>query len=196
MPRISAASRLTTAASPTRARRDRRCLSLTTPTPAGSGASASWAPTAWLGRAARRRDRSPTARWPSSSCTSTARLCTTEPRSPYSETFTSGEEPSAMPYDFQLAIDADRPHDLADWWAETLGWVVEPSDEAFIRRMIAEGYATDSDTMTHNGTLVWKDGAAIRHPDELAADGTRPRVLFQRVPEAKSVKNRLHLDVR
>jgi len=101
-----------------------------------------------------------------------------------------------MPYDFQLAIDADRPHDLADWWAETLGWVVEPSDEAFIRRMIAEGYATDSDTMTHNGTLVWKDGAAIRHPDELAADGTRPRVLFQRVPEAKSVKNRLHLDVR
>jgi hypothetical protein len=27
---------------------------------------------------------------------------------------------------------------LADWWAEVLGWNVEPQDEKFIRRMIAE----------------------------------------------------------
>ena len=47
-----------------------------------------------------------------------------------------------MPFDFQIAVDASQPHVLADWWAETLGWVVEPSDEAFIRKMIAEGYAT------------------------------------------------------
>ncbi len=100
-----------------------------------------------------------------------------------------------MPYDFQIAVDSGQPHVLADWWAETLGWVVEPSDEGFIRRMIAAGYATDDDTMMHNGALVWRDGAAIRHPDELDG-GTRPRILFQLVPEAKSVKNRVHLDLR
>ena len=34
-------------------------------------------------------------------------------------------------------------------------------------------------------------GAACRDPE-----GVRPRVLLQLVPEAKSVKNRVHLDVR
>jgi Glyoxalase-like domain len=100
-----------------------------------------------------------------------------------------------MPYDFQIAVDASQPHVLADWWAETLGWVVEPSDEAFIRKMIAEGYATEADTLIHNGALVWRDGAAIRHPDA-AAGLARPRILFQLVPEPKTVKNRWHLDVR
>jgi Glyoxalase-like domain len=98
-----------------------------------------------------------------------------------------------MAYEFQVTVDCADPHALADWWAETLGWRVEPQDEAFIRRMISEGYAADSDALLHNGALVWKLGAAVLHPD-----GTRraPRVLFQRVPEAKAVKNRLHLDVR
>jgi hypothetical protein len=90
-------------------------------------------------------------------------------------------------YEFQVTQDSADPHTLAGWWAETLGWEVEPSDEAFIRRMIAEGYASDSDTKVHNGSLVWKEGAAIRHPDGLER---APRVLFQ------LVKNRMHLDVR
>jgi hypothetical protein len=98
-----------------------------------------------------------------------------------------------MAYDFQLAVDAASPHELADWWAETLGWVVEESDGDFIRQMIAEGYATDSDTMTHNGKLVWVTGAAIRHPENPV--GPRRRVIFQQVPEAKTVKNRWHIDV-
>jgi Glyoxalase-like domain len=96
-----------------------------------------------------------------------------------------------MAYDFQVAVDATDPHAQADWWAETLGWRVEPSNEDFIRRMIAAGHATDDDTTTHRGALVWKEGAAITHPDEPSR-----RVLFQAVPEAKAVKNRLHLDVR
>ena len=70
-----------------------------------------------------------------------------------------------MAYDFQVVVDAGRPHELADWWAETLGWEVEPSDAAFIRRMIEAGYATEADTTTHRGELVWTSGAAIRHPD-------------------------------
>ena len=100
-----------------------------------------------------------------------------------------------MPFDFQITVDASQPHALADWWAETLGWVVEPSDEVFIRKMIAAGYATDDDTMMHNGSQVWRLGAAIRHPDE-PTGGSRPRVLFQIVPETKTVKNRMHLDLR
>ena len=94
-----------------------------------------------------------------------------------------------MAYDFQVTQDSADPHALADWWAETLGWDVEASDEAFIRRMISEGHATDADTRTHKGVLVWKDGAAIRHQG-------RPRVLFQLVPEKKAAKNRMHLDLR
>lgn len=85
-----------------------------------------------------------------------------------------------MAYDFQVVVDCARPHELADWWAETLGWQVEPSDAAFIRRMIDEGLATEADTTTHRGGLVWIGGAAIRHPDGL--DSGRPRVLFQQVP--------------
>lgn len=99
-----------------------------------------------------------------------------------------------MPCDFQVVVDAREPHPLADWWARTLGWTVEPQDEAFIRKMIAEGHATDADTMTHNGALVWSAGAAINHPDGRASG--RPRVLFQQVPEDKTGKNRLHLDLR
>jgi Glyoxalase-like domain len=96
-----------------------------------------------------------------------------------------------MAYDFQVTIDSTAPHPLADWWAEALGWQREPTDEAFIRRMVEAGHAAESDTMQHNGQLVWAVGAAIRHPT-----GGAPRVLFQLVPEAKTVKNRVHLDVR
>ncbi|MEV0581644.1 VOC family protein [Nonomuraea sp. NPDC050310] len=98
-----------------------------------------------------------------------------------------------MAYDFQVAVDSADPHALADWWAEALGWEVEKQDEAFIRSMVEQGHATESDTLVHKGALVWKEGAAIRHPEGLER---APRVLFQLVPEGKTVKNRVHLDVR
>ena len=94
-----------------------------------------------------------------------------------------------MAYEFQVTQDSADPHALADWWAETLGWEVEATDETFIRRMISEGHATEADTRTHKGVLVWRDGAAIRHEG-------RPRVQFQLVPEKKAAKNRMHLDLR
>jgi Glyoxalase-like domain len=98
-----------------------------------------------------------------------------------------------MAYEFQLTVDCADPHAMADWWAETLGWQVELQDEAFIRRMISAGRAAEGDTKLHNGMLAWKVGAAICHPEGAQR---APRVLFQLVPEAKAVKNRLHLDVR
>jgi hypothetical protein len=99
-----------------------------------------------------------------------------------------------MAYDVQVVIDSADPHPLADWWADALGWQVEPQDPDFIRKMIAEGYASDEDTTTHRGALVWKEGAAINHPG--GRESGRPRILFQLVPEPKTVKNRVHLDVR
>jgi hypothetical protein len=96
-----------------------------------------------------------------------------------------------MALDFQVTVDCSAPHELADWWAEALGWQVEPQDEAFIQRMIEAGAASEGDTARHHGALVWKVGAAVTSPEP-----GRPRVLFQLAPEAKTVKNRVHLDVR
>jgi hypothetical protein len=110
-----------------------------------------------------------------------------------------------MAYVFQVVQDSSDPHVQADWWAETLGWEVEAQDEAFIRRMIEQGYATEADTTVHKGKTVWKEGAAIYHPDGLER---APRVLFQLVPEGKPGEpttdrpadgrrhNRQHLDIR
>lgn len=98
------------------------------------------------------------------------------------------------PLSFQVTVDCSEPHVLAEWWGEALGWDVEPSDPDFIRSMISQGYAKDEDTTTHRGVLVWKEGAAIRHPDPDAGPGGR--ILFQLVPEGKTVKNRVHLDLR
>ena len=99
-----------------------------------------------------------------------------------------------MAYTFQVVVDSADPHVLADWWAETLDWQVEEQDEAFIRSMIEAGHAKDADTRSYRGRLVWREGAAI-HPAE-EKSWRRPRILFQQVPDAKTVKNRLHLDLR
>ena len=96
-----------------------------------------------------------------------------------------------MSFAVQITIDSTDPHALADWWAETLEWRVEAQDPDFIRSMVAQGHATQDETMVHNGTLVWSVGAAI-----VSSDPGAPRILFQRVPEAKTVKNRVHLDIR
>src|SRR3954454_12790255 len=60
-----------------------------------------------------------------------------------------------------------------------------------MRRMVEAGHPTEAGTTTQRDVLVWKDGAAINSPDP-----NRPRVLFQLVPEGKTVKNRVHLDLR
>jgi Glyoxalase-like domain len=99
-----------------------------------------------------------------------------------------------MGHNLQIVIDCVDPHVLADWWAETLQWHVEPQDEAFIRSMIDQGFATESDTRMYRHKIVWREAAAI-HPDTEASP-ERLRVLFQLVPDAKSGKNRVHIDIR
>lgn len=101
-----------------------------------------------------------------------------------------------MGLNIQITVDCKNPHDLADWWAETLDWAVEPQDEGFIRSMMEQGFASEADTITHNGKLVWRDGAAIRPAEELDAKQPARRLLFQTAPEEKTGKNRVHWDVR
>ena len=96
-----------------------------------------------------------------------------------------------MPVDFQVTMDSADPHAHCDFWAAALGYDVEPTDEAFIRRMVDEGHAKEEQTLVVKGELRWADGTACVDPE-----GKRPRMYFQRVPEAKAGKNRVHLDLR
>lgn len=90
----------------------------------------------------------------------------------------------------QVTIDSSTPHDLADWWSQTLGWQIEPQDEGFITSMIDKGYASEADTVRHNGELRWREGVALVPPPG------GPRILFQYTADPKTVKNRVHLDLR
>lgn len=95
-------------------------------------------------------------------------------------------------------IDAADPHAQADFWARALGYTVEDNG-AFIDRLLAAGHAPAELTVEVHGRRAWRDLAAVRHPDdpyeEATGIGHGRRLLFQRVPEAKTVKNRLHIDV-
>src|SRR5687768_15625976 len=89
---------------------------------------------------------------------------------------------------FQVSFDCRDPHATCRFWADALGYEVV-RDEAFIRTMLDEGAATEDDVMTYDGQLVWKDGDACTD-----VEGGRPRMFFQRVPEERVAKNRVHLD--
>ena len=73
---------------------------------------------------------------------------------------------SGMATLWTLGGDAIDPHRLAIFWAEALGYVAEP------------GYDDP-------------DGASIIDPE-----GKGPAIGWLRVPEGKSAKNRLHIDIR
>ncbi|MFL6027767.1 MAG: VOC family protein [Friedmanniella sp.] len=90
------------------------------------------------------------------------------------------------PLSWQLTIDADDPHALADFWAAALGAELE-DNSALIENVLAQGWAQESDTLLHHDRRYWRDLVAVR--------GAGPRILLQRVPEAKAMKNRLHLDL-
>lgn len=89
----------------------------------------------------------------------------------------------------QLTIDCADPRRLVPFWAAALRYVPEPPPE---------GHAT--------WTAYWraigvpeeelKDGAGELPESIVDPKGAGPRVWFQAVPEPKTVKNRLHLDLK
>jgi len=90
--------------------------------------------------------------------------------------------PMASVKQFQVTFDCAEPERVARFWCEVLGYVVPPPPE---------GFAT------------WDDFDRSLPPEDQGSwfacidpSGVGPRLFFQRVPEGKVVKNRLHLDVR
>ena len=84
--------------------------------------------------------------------------------------------------DIQVTFDCAEPVRVARFWCEVLGYVEPP---------LPAGFAS------------WAGYFRTLPPEEQGAwfacvdpTGARPRLYFQRVPEGKTAKNRVHLDVR
>ena len=99
---------------------------------------------------------------------------------------------------WKVVIDATDPHSQADFWAAALGYQVE-DNSALIERLLGLGAVSAELTVESHGHRAWRDLIAVRHPDDPSEEesgiGLGRRLLFQRVPEPKTVKNRLHLDL-
>ncbi|MET8584096.1 VOC family protein [Streptomyces collinus] len=102
------------------------------------------------------------------------------------------------PLHWKLVIDAADPHAQADFWAAALRYEAE-DDSALVARLLSFGALPEAATVDHHGRPAFRDLIAVRHPDDPvdpdSGSGLGRRLLFQRVPEAKTVKNRLHLDL-
>ncbi|MCH7232701.1 VOC family protein [Glycomyces sp. L485] len=99
---------------------------------------------------------------------------------------------------FKICVDSTDPHLLANFWAEAMGYVVE-DHSAFIEILHRQGAIGEDDFIEVDGRKAFKTAAAIRDPDDpmdpQSGVGRGARILFQVVPEKKTVKNRLHLDL-
>ncbi|WP_329117310.1 VOC family protein [Streptomyces sp. NBC_01353] len=99
---------------------------------------------------------------------------------------------------WKLVIDAADPHAQAAFWAAALGYL-EEDNSAHIKRLLDLGALPADLTVTVSDRLAFRDLIAVRHPDdpyeEATGIGHGRRILFQRVPEEKTVKNRLHPDL-
>jgi Glyoxalase-like domain len=83
----------------------------------------------------------------------------------------------------QVVFDCADPSRLARFWAEALGYKLDDPPA---------GYQRWEDWLRDQGIPEerWNDASAAVDPD-----GAGPRIYFQRVPEPKTVKNRVHLDL-
>lgn len=90
----------------------------------------------------------------------------------------------------QIAFDAADPHALAAFWADVLDYEVEDHSE-LVDSLVAGGRLTAEERIVLDGHSAFRDVAAARDPR-----GESPRLFFQRVPEPKTAKNRVHIDVR
>lgn len=82
----------------------------------------------------------------------------------------------------QVTFDCEEPERVARFWCEVLGYLVPPPPEGF------DTWEAYKQTLPAGEPL---SGFACADPT-----GAGPRLYFQRVPEGKVVKNRVHLDVR
>ena len=85
---------------------------------------------------------------------------------------------------FQLVIDCADPDRLARFWAVALGYVLEPPPA---------GFASWDEYWRSRG--LPEEDCGVGEDCVVDPDGHGPRIWFQVVPERKTIKNRLHIDV-
>lgn len=90
----------------------------------------------------------------------------------------------------QVTFDAADPHGLADFWAQAAGYEREDHSR-IVAGLLEAGHIEASAVVEHEGRVAFRDLAACADPDR-----SRPPLLFQRVPEPKTAKNRVHLDLQ
>jgi catechol 2,3-dioxygenase-like lactoylglutathione lyase family enzyme len=89
-----------------------------------------------------------------------------------------------MAREIQVTFDCADPNALAGFWAEVLGYAYDappPGFETWDAALEAFGVPPERRN----------DASAVGDPEDRG-----PRVFFQKVPEGKVAKNRVHLDVR
>lgn len=82
-----------------------------------------------------------------------------------------------------ITVDAADPNRLAEFWGFALGYVLQPPPEGF------DTWEEFADVLN----LSAEDRE--RYAAVIDPHGIGPRILFQKVPEKKSVKNRWHPDI-
>jgi catechol 2,3-dioxygenase-like lactoylglutathione lyase family enzyme len=83
----------------------------------------------------------------------------------------------------QVTFDCADPAALSTFWAAALGYRLQDPPEGFATW---EAFLTDLGVPENE----WNSASAVVDPD-----GGGPRLYFQRVPEPKAAKNRVHLDL-
>jgi hypothetical protein len=84
----------------------------------------------------------------------------------------------------QITFDCSDPGALSHFWNEALGYQQDAPPQ---------GFATWEEALDHFDVPEEDRNSASASVDP---DGVGPRLWFQRVPEGKVSKNRLHLDIR
>lgn len=93
---------------------------------------------------------------------------------------------------FTVTFDCHDPHAQARFWAAALDGEVDDLHDLVTSVIEAGHLPADSDEIVElDGRRAWRDYASVTPPD-----GSGNRLLFQRVPEPKTAKNRVHLDLR
>jgi catechol 2,3-dioxygenase-like lactoylglutathione lyase family enzyme len=82
----------------------------------------------------------------------------------------------------QVTFDCADPRSLSEFWCEVLGYVIPPPPPGF------DSWDAFRETLPEH---LRNSASACQDPE-----GAGPRVFFQQVPEGKTAKNRVHLDVR
>lgn len=89
-----------------------------------------------------------------------------------------------MSREVQITFDAADPAALAAFWAEALGYVLQPPPGEFKTWDEAlDAWGVPPEERNSRSAVVDPDGKG-------------PRIFIQKVPEGKTAKNRCHLDVR